>query len=1048
MSALLEQLEAAAAEGLAPNLRRFLAFLGWTEGEVFELQALHVPADKSAGRWKDAPGMAAHGATLATLERLATQGDAFKAQGVYAIFNRIDPGVQHRRGPDAWREVPKGDGTSDRDVTQRRALYIDLDPQRTRGISASDDELLAAGLRAEQARELLARVLPPETIGVGRSGNGCALFVALEPTRPEGEIERVCKAALVALASLLDDAAVKVDTSVSEPKRLCFLPGTVKRKGAHSSERPHRRAAFLGPKAPRRLALDELRGLVMALRDQLPEDRRADVDKELAGPPSKSTPRTAPAPGPAPRSAPQWAPSTPSPGEGACDVVNRNLPVQDVLSRLGLLDGDRPTCPGCREADSGVAIVGNGLKCSHNRCAHKGHSKGFRTVVDLVMEVEGIDARGALAWVRAEFPGVLPERTPRGLPEAPPHDEPTPDPDQEQARQRAPLLPLATPNDLPPFPVQALPPQLAAFVEQLTASLECPADLPACLALGALASVGMKRYEVCPRGDWTEPLNLYLAVAMEPGESKSPVFRRIFGPLYKLQKQLGEAWKDECKRIEERNAGCAKGEPEEEKPPRPRLFVDDATPEKIGMILAEQGERITLASDEGTAFQHMCGLYSKNGQANGGVYLKAHDGGHYVVDRTMRESIHLEAPLMTVALAVQPTVIRELARRPDLRGRGLWGRFAYSFPASRVGTRTHDGPPVDPHVRQQWEDLLWGIAQATTPLPEAPAVIHFSSEAHRRFHQAELEIERAMAPGEAMASVRDWAGKLRGLIARLAGLLHIVEEAAPEQAPIRLDTIERALELARYFAAHALYTFNIEMTLDPAEQAARLAWEVIQRKMIDRVTPGAIGKWVKALRKTADATAALEVLCRQGCLETDPQHKGKGRSFRVRQRGGFPTNTDQYRPNTDPIPTQVSSVISDENDKTDLNHHDLAHAREVSSPPRPNAHESTPVGLVGLVGILKNAEKETPARSVSRSVLRSVLPTAPPPVSEVAPTLEASPETPPGPGEHPALAVPVEAPASPTPPPVSGVKASVDAPEAPPADVAAGAEGEEWEPLE
>jgi P4 family phage/plasmid primase-like protien len=398
VSALLEQLEAAAAEGLAPNLHRFLAFLGWTEGEVFELQALHVPADKSAGRWKDAPGMAAHGASLAVIERLAAQGDALKAQGVYAIFNRIDPGVQHRRGPDAWREVPKGEGTSDRDVTQRRALYIDLDPQRTRGISASDDELLAAGRRAEQARDLLARILPPEAIGVGRSGNGCALFVALEPTRPEGDIERVCKAVLVALAGLLDDAAVKVDTSVSEPKRLCFLPGTVKRKGANSSERPHRRAAFIGPATPRRLTLDELRELVMVLRDQLPEDRRGDVDKELAGPPSKG----------APRSAPQRTARASSPGEGACDVVNRDLPVQDVLARLGLLDGDRPICPGCREADSGVAIVGNGLKCSHNRCAQKGYSKGFRTVVDLVMEAQGLDARGALAWVRAEFPGVLP----------------------------------------------------------------------------------------------------------------------------------------------------------------------------------------------------------------------------------------------------------------------------------------------------------------------------------------------------------------------------------------------------------------------------------------------------------------------------------------------------------------------------------------------------------------------------------------------------------------------------------------------------------------
>jgi hypothetical protein len=412
VSALLEQLEAAAAEGLAPNLRRFLAFLGWTEGEVFELQVLKAPRDTRDGRWKDGMNMAAHGATLAVIERLAAQGDAFKAIGVYAIFNRIKPAVQHRRGPDAWHVVPDKEGTKNADITHRRVLYFDLDPEREDGvknISTTGVELQAAVERAERARVILTSIIPGESIGGGLSGNGCALFVALEPMPPEGEPDRLVKAALVALAGLLDDDVVKVDTSVSEAKRLCFLPGTVKRKGAHHPDRPHRRTAFLGSEAPRRLALDELRGLVMALREMLPEDRRADVDKELAGPPSKGAPRTAPAPRPAPRSAPQRGSSAPSPGEGVCDVVNRNVPVQDVLSRLGLLDGDRPTCPGCREADSGVAIVGNGLKCSHNRCAHKGHSKGFRTVVDLIMEVEGVDPRGALAWVRAVFPEVLPE---------------------------------------------------------------------------------------------------------------------------------------------------------------------------------------------------------------------------------------------------------------------------------------------------------------------------------------------------------------------------------------------------------------------------------------------------------------------------------------------------------------------------------------------------------------------------------------------------------------------------------------------------------------
>ena len=426
---LLAQLETAAAEGLAPNLTRFLAFLGWTEGEPLELQALNVPADRAAGRWRDAPGMAAHGSTLAMLERLASEADRFKAQGVYLLFNAIDPGVQHRRGPGAWHAVPKGEGTTDRDVTHRRALYIDLDPQRTRGVSATAAELLAAADRALAARELLARFIPAEAIGAGLSGNGCALFVALAPTSPEGEGERMVKAALVALAGLLDDAAVKVDVSVSDPKRLCFLPGTVKRKGAHSTERPHRRAAFLGAETPRRLTADELRALVAGLRGELSTDEaRAAVDAALAGAPAKGA---RPAPRPAASGSAAAPSSTPAQGDTS-RAANYDIPVVEVLSRLGLLDGNQPVCPGCGESDKGVAIVGNGLKCSHNRCSQKGHSAGFRTVVDLVIEREGLEFSGALDWLRSEFPGVIPERQRREAP-------------QQKAKKKSPPTPAHPP---------------------------------------------------------------------------------------------------------------------------------------------------------------------------------------------------------------------------------------------------------------------------------------------------------------------------------------------------------------------------------------------------------------------------------------------------------------------------------------------------------------------------------------------------------------------------------------------------------------------------
>lgn len=417
-SPLLARLEAAAAEGLAPNLQRFLAFLGWMPGEVLELQALHVPADRAAGRWRDS-NQAAHASDLAALERLAAQGDAFRAMGVYAIFNRIKPAVAARRGPNAWHEVPKGEGTKDHDIAARRALYFDFDPERAdgvKGISATADELAQAFERAEQGRALLLRHAPEDSLGEGLSGNGAALWVALEPMAPEGEGERLCKATLVALAALLDDQAVKVDQSVSDPKRLCFLPGTVKRKGAHSTDRPHRRSAFLGPEQPHRLTLDELRALVAALRAELPTDEaRAAVDAVLAGAAAKGAPK-APKPPSTDRAPADRAGSTDraASSTGGNDFHRaREIPVGEVLAALGLLESDdQPRCPGCGEADKGVAVVKNGLKCSHNRCADKGYREGFRTTIDLVMEAQGLDAPGALAWLREAFPsaGIEPPR--------------------------------------------------------------------------------------------------------------------------------------------------------------------------------------------------------------------------------------------------------------------------------------------------------------------------------------------------------------------------------------------------------------------------------------------------------------------------------------------------------------------------------------------------------------------------------------------------------------------------------------------------------------
>ena len=131
-----------------------------------------------------------------------------------------------------------------RRVRARRAVYIDA--ERASGTSATDEELGHAVAKAADILAWLEARMPSAAIGVGHSGNGASIFVALShlPERPELALS--VKALLAGLDHRFSDVRAKVDRSVSDAKRLCPAFGTTKRKGAPGlAERTHRRTAFV-----------------------------------------------------------------------------------------------------------------------------------------------------------------------------------------------------------------------------------------------------------------------------------------------------------------------------------------------------------------------------------------------------------------------------------------------------------------------------------------------------------------------------------------------------------------------------------------------------------------------------------------------------------------------------------------------------------------------------------------------------------------------------------------------------------------------------------
>jgi replicative DNA helicase len=110
----------------------------------------------------------------------------------------------------------------------------------------------------------------------------------------------------------------------------------------------------------------------------------------------------------------------------------------------------------------------------------------------------------------------------------------------DSAEAWTPPAPLGRTGKLPAFPAGMLPGWLGSFVQALATATQTPPDLGGMLALSALATAAAGRVEVEARTRWREPLNLFTAVALPPGNRKTAVFNEITKPLHDYERSAVE----------------------------------------------------------------------------------------------------------------------------------------------------------------------------------------------------------------------------------------------------------------------------------------------------------------------------------------------------------------------------------------------------------------------------------------------------------------------------------------------------------------------------
>ena len=90
-------------------------------------------------------------------------------------------------------------------------------------------------------------------------------------------------------------------------------------------------------------------------------------------------------------------------------------------------------------------------------------------------------------------------------------------------------------QDVPTFPTAALPNWQQEFVEAEATATQTPPDLAGVLVLAATAAACAKKVDAHVRDGWSEPLNVYGAIALPPGNRKTAVFNDVTAPLAQFE---------------------------------------------------------------------------------------------------------------------------------------------------------------------------------------------------------------------------------------------------------------------------------------------------------------------------------------------------------------------------------------------------------------------------------------------------------------------------------------------------------------------------------
>lgn len=166
----------------------------------------------------------------------------FRDENIYFMLNDINEDCYNREQCEKIIQSPKHT-TNDSEIAIRNYILIDIDPKRATGVSASLEEVEKAKDVGNNVYDYLKKQGFTEPV-CAFSGNGLHLLYKVSLANNEENTELV-RAFLHTLDMLFSNEFADVDTTVYNAGRITKLYGTSSRKGANTTERPHRESKLI-----------------------------------------------------------------------------------------------------------------------------------------------------------------------------------------------------------------------------------------------------------------------------------------------------------------------------------------------------------------------------------------------------------------------------------------------------------------------------------------------------------------------------------------------------------------------------------------------------------------------------------------------------------------------------------------------------------------------------------------------------------------------------------------------------------------------------------